>query len=328
MGGIESNPGPTNQETLIWLKNLTNMKFCESDLKAAKTFFGGFDGDRKQFSAWRDKFMNAHKKVKQETHMRLMRDCGGGGKKFDVPPTDFIPYSLIVNGGCARCDERFSDESNLIEHIKIAHGGEIKKAYSKEAMENVFRDQKYNEWLNRSTSVGNENDKLTISKMQEANQILSERLNSQSENAFTMVRENNGVSEMQKKVYTTTVDGKVKTSVITQQFIDVTSRKRRSNEQSMNSDPKRSCNAEKVQSKKVGKVLQHLAGDNIESQAGLVAMFLDGQGPEFAEPVSTQSKLLKEQNKFSPEETAAIASSTNMPSCTMDQIRTAHNNRF
>ena len=43
-------------------------------------------------------------------------------------------------------------------------------------MENVFRDQKYNEWLNRSTSVGNENDKLTISKMQEANQILSERL--------------------------------------------------------------------------------------------------------------------------------------------------------
>ena len=75
--------------------------------------------------------MNAHKKVKQETHMRLMRDCGGGGKKFDVPPTDFIPYSLIVNGGCARCDERFSDESNLIEHIKIAHGGEIKKHIQK-----------------------------------------------------------------------------------------------------------------------------------------------------------------------------------------------------
>ena len=44
-------------------------------------------------------------------------------------------------------------------------------------MENVFKDQKYNEWLKRSTSVGNANDKLTISKMQEANQILSERLN-------------------------------------------------------------------------------------------------------------------------------------------------------
>ena len=112
-------------------------------------------------------------------------------------------------------------------------------------MEHVFKDQKYNEWLKRSTSVGNANDKLTISKMQEANQILSERLNSQSENAFTMVRESNGVSEMQKKVYTTTGDGKVKTSVITQQFIGITSRKRRSNEQSMNSDPKRSYNAEK-----------------------------------------------------------------------------------
>ena len=44
-----------------------------------------------------------------------------------LPPPDFIPYSLIVNGGCARCDVRLSDGSNLIEHKKIAHGGEIKK---------------------------------------------------------------------------------------------------------------------------------------------------------------------------------------------------------
>ena len=34
------------------------------------------------------------KKVKQDAHMRLMRDCGGSGKTFDMPPTDFIPYSL------------------------------------------------------------------------------------------------------------------------------------------------------------------------------------------------------------------------------------------
>ena len=114
MGGIESNPGPTNQETLIWLKNLTNMKFCESDLKAAKTFFGGFDGDRKQFSAWRDKFMNAHKKVKQETHMRLMRDCGGGGKKFDVPPRE-------------RCKKKLKKKLTNVSfmYVCVAENGEM-----------------------------------------------------------------------------------------------------------------------------------------------------------------------------------------------------------
>ena len=119
----------------------------------------------------------------------------------------------------------------------------------------------------------------------------------------------------------------MKSSVITQQFVDITSRKR-SNEQSMNSDPKRSCNAEKFQSKKVEKCVQHLAGENIEGQAGLVARFIDGKGPQFAEAVSTKSKILKDQNKLSPEDTAAIISSTNMPSCTIDQLRTAHNKRF
>ena len=144
-----------------------------------------------------------------------MRDCGGSGKKFDVPPTDFIPYSLIVNGECTRCDERFNEESNLIEHIKIAHGSNIKKAYSKEAMENVFRDEKYNEWLNSATLVSNESEsEITISKMQETNRILSERVNCQSENAYTKVKENNGVTEMQRTVYTTTGDGKLKTSLI------------------------------------------------------------------------------------------------------------------
>ena len=270
-----------------------------------------------------------HKKVKQETHMRLMRDCGGNGKKFDVPPTDYIPYSLIVDGGCARCDERFNGESNLIEHIKNAHGGDIKKAYSKEAMEMVVRDDKYMDWLNKTTLLNSEKDMITISQLKETTEILAKRVNFQSDNKYTKVRENNGVTEMQKKVYTTTGDGKVKTSVITQQFIDVTSRKRQSNEQSMNPDPpKRSCNAEKAQSKKVQKVVKHLAGENIENQAGLVARFLDGQGSEFAEAVSNQSKTLKEQNKFSPEETAALATSTNMPICTMDQMRTAHNNKF
>ena len=126
-----------------------------------------------------------------------------------------------------------------------------------------------------------------------------------------MVKENNGVSKMKRTVYTTTGDGKVKTSVITQQFINVTARKRQSNEQ--NPDPKRSCNAEKFNAKKVENVVKHVAGENIENQAGLVARYLDGQGPKFAEAVSKKSKILKEQKEITPEETSAIVSSTKCP---------------
>ena len=40
--------GPTNQETLLWLKSLTGPKYSSSTLEQAKTFFGSFDGDRKK----------------------------------------------------------------------------------------------------------------------------------------------------------------------------------------------------------------------------------------------------------------------------------------
>ena len=60
-------------------------------------------------------------------------------------------------------------------------------------------------------------------------------------------------------------------------------------------------------------MVKHVAGENIENQAGLVARYLDGQGPKLAEAVSNKSKILKEQKKFTPEETAAIVSSTKCP---------------
>ena len=328
LGGIETNPGPSNKETLEWLKMLTAQKYSDSKVEAARLFFGKFNGTSKMFTLWNEKFLAEHKKVRQEAHTRLMKACGGSGKKFDIPPPDFVPHSLTIENKCVKCNDMFENDKSLNRHIKIEHKDDVKKAYSKEAMEMVVRDDKYMDWLNKDTLLNSDKDKITISQLKETTEILAERVNFQSENAYTKVREKNGVTEMQKTVYTTTGDGKVKTSMITQQFIDVTSRKRQSDEQSMNTDPKRSCNAEKAQSKKVQKVVKHLAGENIENQASLVARFLDGQGSKFAKAVSNQSKTLKEQNKFSPEETAALASSTNMPICTMDQLRTAHNNKF
>ena len=41
-----------------------------------------------------------------------------------------------------------------------------------------------------------------------------------------------------------------------------------------------------------------MAGENIEGQEGLVARFIDGQGPQFVEAVSTKSKMVNSIGKF------------------------------
>ena len=89
-----------------------------------------------------------------------------------------------------------------------------------------MEDKIYMDWLNKTTSVDSENDRIKISQLQKANRILTEKLNMQSEKEYTMVKENNGVTEMQKEIYTTTDQGVMKSSEITHQFVDITSRKR------------------------------------------------------------------------------------------------------
>ena len=41
---------PTNQETLNFLKNLSGKKYSDSNVEAAKVFFGKYEGTRKMFS--------------------------------------------------------------------------------------------------------------------------------------------------------------------------------------------------------------------------------------------------------------------------------------
>ena len=111
-----------------------------------------------------------------------MKECGGSGKHFDIPPTDFVPHSLAIENKCLKCNDVFENDKSLKNHIQIEHKVDVKKAYSKEAMEMVVEDNKYMDWLNKTTLVNSENDKNRISKMQEENRILCERVNSQNEN--------------------------------------------------------------------------------------------------------------------------------------------------
>ena len=120
--------------------------------------------------------------------MLFLKACGGSGKKFDIPPTDFVPQSLSIENKCVKCNAIFDNNNSAKNHIKIEHKEDVKK------------DRIYMDWLNKPTSVDSKNDVITISKLQQANRILTDKLNLQSEKEYTMVKENNGISEMQRKM--------------------------------------------------------------------------------------------------------------------------------
>ena len=142
--------GPTNQETLLWLQSLTGQKYSSSTLEQAKTFFGGFDGDKK-FNLKKENFNKEHTKLKHCIHTQLMKACGGTGSHFDIPPTDFLPHSMTVGDKCAHCNESFENDTMLKEHIKNNHKDHLKREFSREALEFVLRDPKYVDWLNKTT---------------------------------------------------------------------------------------------------------------------------------------------------------------------------------
>ena len=60
--------------------------------------------------------------------------------------------------------------------------------------------------------------------MQKTNQILVEKLNSKNENAYEVVKTD--IVEMKRNQYTQIEDGTTKVSVISEQFLNITSRKR------------------------------------------------------------------------------------------------------
>ena len=135
----------------------------------ARTFFGKYNGTSKLFTLWSEKFLAEHKKVRQEAHTQLMKECGVSGKHFDIPPTDFVPHSLAIENNCLKCNDVFENDKSLKNRIQIEHKVDVKKAYSKEAMEMVVEDNKYMDWLSKTTFVDSEIDKNRISKMQEEN---------------------------------------------------------------------------------------------------------------------------------------------------------------
>ena len=70
-------------------------------------------------------------------------------------------------------------------------------------------------------------------------------------------------------------------------------------------------------------MIKHVSGESVENQATVtvVASYVDRKGPEFAATLMKQSTKLKDHNKFTPAQTAAIIAGTNMTNRTMERLR-------
>ena len=130
--------------------------------------------------------------------------------------------------------------------------------------------------------------------MQKTNKILVEKLNSKNENAYEVVKTEDDIVDMKIKQYTQIEDGTTKVSVISEQFLNITSRKRQLDKGD------RIYKRRTLQAKKMEQLVEHVAGGDEESKAGVVAKYLDQQDTKFVEVVAKKSKSLKENKTFTP----------------------------
>ena len=330
---MESNPGPeqsrTNRETSSWLRdNIAQNHTMRENLEKARLFFGKFSGDHRTFVSWKEDFLRKQKSMRKDAQERLMKDVGGTGKYYATPPNDYCPplekfRFILEDYQCEKCNYKLTNEATMISHIKSVHNNEIQKMFASDAREYIEADETYHKWLNDFTDISKDG---RIDQLEKANRFLLERAAGDNKEMYKKVDENKGIIETQTEFFTQNVAGTPKRSVVRQQFVNVTKRKSCDSETVDNDDQKKAKIVHKKQSDTVKTVLNHLAGDDVESKASLLAKIVDSEGPEFAEALLAKSKELKEHRKLTPAETAAVIAGSGLTDYQADQIRTACNN--
>ena len=204
------------------------------------------------------------KRVQQQARIRLMRSCGGSGKKFDIPPTDYLPKGLAEENRCLKCDMVCENETSLKAHMHAIHLEDLRKYFAKDTLEMIVHDVEYGYRLKKTALIG------TIENYTATPEEQIPVAKPDGESVYKLVKNNNGVSEMQQTIYKLTSDGNSNRVVVTLQFLDVTTRKH-TNEQEMNVDKDRIYKRRKLQAKKMEQLDGLMAGGDEESKAGVVA---------------------------------------------------------
>ena len=309
----------TNGETSKWINSQKNL-YLRAGFEEANTFFGTFPGGHKTFGTWKESFLRKEKNIKNEAQQRVMKEVGGSGKQYYMPPLQsfgFVSKTLK----CEKCQSDFETALSVSAHIRSAHHEELRKMFAKDARENLEGDSEYQVWLDAPTVYKNDETNV-IKELKSANEVLKRRLNEERRDTYKKVGERDGIIETEKVIYSE--DGKTKKGVVKEHFAKVT---KRCSDRVENEDPNKKRSSEKImreQSEKVENVLHHFADDK-SKKAKILARIVDREGADFASEVFLKSKELKETKKFTAEQTASILSNSSMSDRDGVKLRTACN---
>ena len=154
-----------------------------------------------------------------------------------------------------------------------------------------------------------------------------------SENMITLTRElpsGPNIFETQTTKVKVQKNGKIKKTVIIGQVANITTRKRDSDNDTDDATAvkRKLGEAERRQAKNISNILDHVSGNDQDTQASLISKVIDQKGPDFADKVNRSSKELQGSQKYSGEETAAIISGAGVPDNVLTKLRTASNKKF
>ena len=315
----------TNGETSKWINSQKNLSL-RAGFEEANTFFGTFPGDHKTFGTWTEYFLRKEKKMKNEAQQRVMKEVGGSGKQYYTPPVEYMPplqsFGFVSKTlKCEKCQSEFETALSVSAHIRSAHHEELRKMFAKDARENLEGDSEYQVWLDAPTVYKNDETNV-IKELESANEVLKRRLIEERRDTYKKVGERDGIIETEKVIYSE--DGKTKIGVVKEHFAKVT---KRCSDRVENEDPNKKRSREKImreQSEKVENVLHHFADDK-SKKAKILARIVDREGADFASEVFLKSKELKENKKFTAEQTASILSNSSMSDRDGVKLRTACN---
>ena len=298
--------------------------------------------DKKTIAKVVDDFEKEHKKVIGDVSNSIFEEMGGQeGKRRgrrDVPPKDYFPQDenmlkMIQNDSnlqkkCEMCNILLSNRREVKNHVQMKHEQELKKAFSKEAMSLVPFHGNYMSWLQREHIVN-----ILASRRKEINKVDKKRSNHDEDGTyFKMIKNQNStddIIETQRTIIVPQKDGTEKKAVIKYQLANVTTRPRSPlDDESNESGKRKNHEAERKQAKKITSILDHISGNDENTQAALISKVIHQKGQNFADKVTLKSKELQDCKKLSPVETAAFLSSANLSTNVLTKGITMFNKKW
>ena len=334
----------SNLDFKMWLTKINASGLTQEQLKLeAMKYSETFNNvDKKTISKMCDNFEKEHKKVVMDASHMIFEEMGGQEGKMrgrkDIPPKNYFPKDqsqlkmIKVKGNmqtkCEMCDILLTTNTEMMTHVKNKHEDALKKAFSKEVMSRVESHIKYLDWLKKDHIV-----KIMTSNHKDMNkEELKEKTKNHDDHCFQVTKDRTSgcdIIETKRTIIVPQRNGTEKKTVVKYQLANITTRTRDTENDDKNELGKRKhSEAERKQAKKITGILDHISGKDENTQASLISKVIDQKGQNFADKVTRHSKELQEVGKFSPEETAAVASGANMPDNMLTKLRTASNKRF